>query len=82
MIWCTQGHENTYAREAFQNSSIIMTAFYNATVELFDFHRDLDKGRGHECSHYCFSGAPQVWVYYLHKAIKEAPWFEPLPANQ
>lgn len=39
-----------------------MTSFWNATVEMWDFHRDIIDGRGHECSHYCFGGVPQVGV--------------------
>lgn len=68
------GHHNKAAREAFLGSKIGMTAYWNATVELWDFHRDLSDGRGHECGHYCFPGAPQVWLYYAYIAIQTAPW--------
>ena len=42
-----------------------MTSFWNATVEMWDFHRDIIDGRGHECSHYCFGGVPQVRISAL-----------------
>lgn len=73
-----QGTHNKVAREAFQGTDIAMTSFWNATVEMWDFHRDVVDGRGHECSHYCFGGVPQVWVYHTFKAILEAPWGSPL----
>ncbi len=31
------------------------------------------------CRHYCFPGAPQVWLYHAFLAILKAPW-SPLPA--
>ena len=52
-----QGTHNKVAREAFQGTDIAMTSFWNATVEMWDFHRDVVDGRGHECSHYCFGGS-------------------------
>lgn len=137
------GHHNKAAREAFAGTDIVMTGYWNATVELFDYHRDVSDGRGHECGcaapcplvtcsssrlakigggvpvpctssraahsfllpaqlrtsgsrgscivgdlicgflccrHYCFPGAPQVWLYHAYLAILKAPW-SPLPAN-
>lgn len=73
-----QGTQNRVARETFEGTDIAMTSFWNATVEMWDFHRDIIDGRGHECSHYCFGGVPQVWVYHVYKAISEAPWGIPL----
>ena len=69
-----QGHHNKAARKTFAGTGIAMTSFWNATVEMWDFHRDVIDGRGHECSHYCFPGVPQVWVYHIYRAIHEAPW--------
>ncbi len=43
------GHHNKAAREAFAGSDIVMTGYWNATVELSDHHRDVSDGRGHEC---------------------------------
>ena len=73
-----QGHHNKAARKTFAGTGIAMTSFWNATVEMWDFHRDVIDGRGHECSHYCFPGVPQVWVYHMYRALHEAPW-SPLP---
>ncbi|CAK0758806.1 hypothetical protein CVIRNUC_002648 [Coccomyxa viridis] len=69
-----QGQQNRVVREVFAGTDIGMTSFWNATVEMWDFHRDISDGRGHECSHYCFGGVPQVWVYHAYKAISEAHW--------
>lgn len=68
------GHHNKAAREVFAGTDIVMTEYWNATVELFDYHRDVSDGRGHECGHYCFPGAPQAWLYYAYLAIAKAPW--------
>ena len=43
------GAHNKAAREVFAGSDIIMTASWNATVELYEYHRELADGRGHEC---------------------------------
>ncbi len=43
------GHHNKAAREVFAGTDVVMTAYWNATVELFDYHRDVSDGRGHEC---------------------------------
>ena len=43
------GAHNKAAREVFAGSDIIMTASWNATVELYESHRELADGRGHEC---------------------------------
>lgn len=24
--------------------------------------------------HYCFPGVPEMWLYYVYKAIQSAPW--------
>jgi hypothetical protein len=24
--------------------------------------------------HYCFPGVPEIWLYYVYRAIKAAPW--------
>ena len=37
------------AREVFAGTDIAMTACWNATLELWDYHRELADGRGHEC---------------------------------
>ena len=57
-----QGTHNKVTRDVFSGTDIAMTSFWNATVEMWDFHRDIIDGRGHECSHYCFGGVPQVSV--------------------
>ena len=56
------------ARDVFSGTDIAMTSFWNATVEMWDFHRDIIDGRGHECSHYCFGGVPQVCINALGQA--------------
>lgn len=43
------GAHNKAAREIFAGSDIIMTESWNATVELYEYHRELADGRGHEC---------------------------------
>lgn len=43
------GAHNKAAREVFASSDIRMTSSWNATVELYEYHRDLADGRGHEC---------------------------------
>ena len=43
------GAHNKAAREVFAGSDIRMTTSWNATVELYEYHRDLADGRGHEC---------------------------------
>ncbi len=43
------GAHNKAAREVFAGSDIIMTESWNATVELYEYHRELADGRGHEC---------------------------------
>ncbi len=43
------GAHNKAAREVFAGSDIVMTSSWNATVELFEYHRELADGRGHEC---------------------------------
>ena len=43
------GAHNKAAREVFAGSDIIMTGSWNATVELYEYHRELADGRGHEC---------------------------------
>ena len=43
------GAHNKVAREIFADSDIIMTKSWNATVELYEYHRELADGRGHEC---------------------------------
>ncbi|KAK9793163.1 hypothetical protein WJX73_000443 [Symbiochloris irregularis] len=42
---------------------------WNLTSMLWDFHRD-NYGHGHECSHFCHPGAPQVWIYHIYEKIK------------
>ena len=68
------GSHNKAAREAFSGSDIVMTQFWNSTVEVWNGHRVLPDGRGQECAHYCFPGVPSVWAYHLHLAIRDAPW--------
>lgn len=43
------GAHNRAARAVFAGSDIVMTASWNATVELYEYHRELADGRGHEC---------------------------------
>ena len=43
------GAHNKAAMEAFQGTDIVMTHSWNATVELYEYHRELADGRGHEC---------------------------------
>lgn len=68
------GAHNRAAREVLAGTDIVMTQSWNATVELYEFHRELADGRGHECGHYCFPGAPEIWLYYVYLAIRDAPW--------
>jgi hypothetical protein len=68
------GAHNKAAREALAGTDIVMTQYWNATVELYEYHRDLADGRGHECGHFCSPGVPQMWIYYVYKAIRDAPW--------
>ena len=68
------GAHNKVAREVFAGTDIAMTGSWNATVELWEYHRDLADGRGHECGHSCFPAAPEVYLYYVFLAIRGAPW--------
>ena len=68
------GAHNRVAREVFAGTDIAMTGSWNATVELWEYHRDLADGRGHECGHSCFPAAPEVYIYYVFVAIRDAPW--------
>ena len=36
------------AREVFAGTEVAMTSCWNATLELWDYHRELADGRGHE----------------------------------
>ncbi|CAL8466710.1 g6246 [Coccomyxa elongata] len=68
------GAHNKAALEAFAGSGVVITHSWNATAELYEYHRELADGRGHECGHYCFPGVPEMWVYYVYEAIRDAPW--------
>ena len=68
------GHHNKAARQAFSGADIVMTQFWNSTVEVWNGHRVLPDGRGQECGHYCFPGVPSVWAYHLFLTIRDAPW--------
>ena len=68
------GSYNKAAREVFGGSDIVMTQFWNSTVEVWIGHRLMQDGRGQECAHHCFLGVPSVWAYHLFLAIRDAPW--------
>ena len=43
------GAHNKAALEAFAGSGVAITHSWNATAELYEYHRELADGRGHEC---------------------------------
>ena len=40
---------------------------WNQSLPLWDHHRD--NGAGHECTHFCFPSAPQLWVHALWQML-------------
>ncbi|KAK9821784.1 hypothetical protein WJX81_002796 [Elliptochloris bilobata] len=61
------GWRNKLATPIFQERGIPVLDTWNQTTELWEFHRD--NGHGHECSHFCFPSAPQVWVHALYISL-------------
>ena len=47
-----------------------LVPIYNATVAFWDMHRR--NFAGTECSHFCHPSVPQLWLWVLHKALKQA----------
>ena len=64
------GWRNALADPIMRAAGVPIIQSFNDTVPLSDAHRD--NGSGHECTHYCFPSAPQVWVAQLVEALRQA----------
>lgn len=62
------GWRNSIANPIMQQHHVPIIHHWNASLPLWDFHRD--NGKGLECTHYCLPSAPQVWVAALHDTLE------------
>lgn len=62
------GWRNEAANKVMKEAGVAVSATYNETVPLWQYHRD--NGAGYECTHFCSPSAPQVWVFGLIQTLR------------